>query len=36
MDESYDYGEPKHKQKKGRRVYKKGFGRRRKNIQILK
>lgn len=36
MNDVYDYGEPKHKQKKGKRVYKKGFARRRKQIQIFK
>jgi hypothetical protein len=36
MSDIYDYEEPKHKQKKDRRVYKKGFARRKKQVQILK
>jgi len=36
MSGIYDYGDPKHKQKKDRRVYKKGFARRRRQVQILK
>jgi hypothetical protein len=32
----FDYGESKHKKKKDKRVYKKGFARRRKQVQILK
>jgi len=32
----YDYGEPKHKQKKSKRVYKKGFKRRFKQVNIIK
>jgi len=36
MGDVYDYGDPKHKQKKSRRVYKKGFARRKKQVQILK
>jgi len=36
MSDTYDYGDPKHKQKKDRRVYKKGFARRRRQVQILK
>ena len=31
-----DYGEPKHGQKKGKRVYKKGFKRRLKAVNIIK
>lgn len=32
----YDYGEAKHKQKKSKRVYKKGFKRRFKSVNIIK
>ena len=36
MSDIYDYGEQKHKKKKDKSVYKKGFARRRKQVQILK
>jgi len=36
MGEYWDYSEAKHKKKKDRRVYKKGFARRKKQMQILK
>lgn len=36
MGDIYDYGDEKHKQKKNRRVYKRGFARRKKQFQVLK
>jgi len=36
MGEYWNYGETKHKKKKEKRVYKKGFARRRKPVQIIK
>jgi len=34
--EPYDYGEPKHKKKDKKRVYKRGFRRRFKAVNIIK